>query len=225
MKKVEKLINELQEAFEANSNEENAVAMTAYMRDQYPYYGLKSPLRKSIIADAWKANKLIDNKELNFFVTECWNKEKREWQYAAMDIMGKFKKKFDTETIGLLEYLITNKSWWDTVDWLASNGVGSYFILYPDEKNNYVKKWMESGNIWLQRTCLIFQLKYREKTDFELIKSCILELKGSKEFFINKGAGWALRQYSRFSPQLVKEFVEMNQDLHSITKREANKYI
>ena len=225
MKKVDKLIHQLQEAFEANSNKENAAAMTAYMRGQYPYYGLKSPLRRSIISDIWKSNKLTDNDDLKSFITECWNKEEREWQYAAMDIMGKFKKKFDDKSIVLLEFLITSKSWWDTVDWLASNGVGSYFLLYPDEKEKYVNKWMKSGNIWLQRTCLIFQLKYKEDTDFELIKNCILQLKGSKEFFINKGAGWALRQYSRFRPELVKKFVEKNQDLHSITKREANKYI
>ena len=46
MKKVDKLIHQLQEAFEANSNKENAAAMTAYMRGQYPYYGLKSPLEE-----------------------------------------------------------------------------------------------------------------------------------------------------------------------------------
>lgn len=225
MKTVDNLINEMEAGFKANANKENAAAMSAYVRGQYSYYGIKSPIRRTVISEAWKSIKLNNIEELKSFVLECWDKEEREWQYAAMDIMGKFKKKYDKGTIVLLEQLITHKSWWDTVDWLASNGVGSYFLLYPESRDMYVKKWMKSGNIWLQRTCMIFQLKYKEHTDFELTKACILELKGSKEFFINKGAGWALRQYSRINPEQVREFVERNHDLHSITRREASKYI
>ena len=83
---------------------------------------------------------------------------------------------------------------------------------------------MDSGNMWLQRVCLIFQLTYKHDTDSELLFKYILELKDSKEFFIQKAAGWALRQYSKFNPELVKEFIESN-ELPKLTVREGSKYL
>jgi 3-methyladenine DNA glycosylase AlkD len=77
----------------------------------------------------------------------------------------------------------------------------------------------------LQRVCLIFQLTYRDKTDFGLMKKYILQLAGSKEFFLQKGAGWALRQHSRTDPVGVTDFVQENLQLAPLTKREAMRLI
>ncbi len=84
---------------------------------------------------------------------------------------------------------------------------------------------MASGNFWLQRVCMIFQLSYRDKTDFELMKKYILQLAGSKEFFLKKGTGWALRQHTRTDPHAVLNFVENNPQLAPLTKREALRLI
>lgn len=67
---------------------------------------------------------------------------------------------------------------------------------------------------------MIFQLMYKEKTDKELMFKYIRQVAGSKEFFLQKGAGWALRQYSRTNPEAVKKFVAENQ-LAALTRREA----
>ena len=83
---------------------------------------------------------------------------------------------------------------------------------------------MDSGNMWLQRVSLIFQLTYKENTDEALMFGYIRRLSGSKEFFIRKGAGWALRQYSKTAPEAVKQFVESNK-LAPLTKREALKWL
>ena len=124
----------------------------------------------------------------------------------------------------LYEELITTKSWWDTVDGLAANQVGEHFQRYPELRGKCTKRWMASGNIWLQRTCLIFQLRYKKQTDFELMKSFIIPLAGSKEFFIRKAIGWALRQYSKFEPARVIDFVE-SQPMSHLSKKEALKLI
>jgi 3-methyladenine DNA glycosylase AlkD len=122
--------------------------------------------------------------------------------------------------LNLYEELITQKSWWDTVDALAAWQVGDYFKKYPDQIIPYTNKWMDSGNMWLQRTCLIFQLKYKEETDFELLKSLIIPLSDSKEFFIQKAIGWALREYSKLFPQRVMDFAS-NQPMAKLSYREA----
>ena len=84
---------------------------------------------------------------------------------------------------------------------------------------------MNSGNIWLQRTSLIFQLRYRHQTDTDLLSKNINQLIGSKEFFINKAIGWSLRQYSKFNPEWVEKFVNNNPKLSGLSRREALKII
>ena len=49
---------------------------------------------------------------------------------------------------------------------------------------------------------------------------------GSNKFFIVKGIGWSLRDYSKTNPELVKEFVEKCKDkMDKLSIKEASKYI
>jgi 3-methyladenine DNA glycosylase AlkD len=139
-------------------------------------------------------------------------------------MVQKVQKKQGPEFIDFLEELITAKSWWDSVDWLAKL-VGIHFKRYPALILPVTERWMASGNFWLQRVCLIFQLTYRQKTDFDLMKKYILQVAPSKEFFLQKGAGWALRQYSKTNPQGVADFIETNPQLAPLTKREGLKWL
>ena len=120
--------------------------------------------------------------------------------------------------------MIINKSWWDTIDFLSPKIVGEYFKLYPETIENQIEKWLHSNNIWLQRSCLIFQLKYKETLNTQLLAHIIQFLLGSKEFFINKAIGWILREYSKTNPQWVIKFVYTN-NLNTLSKREAFKFI
>ena len=155
-------------------------------------------------------------------IAQLWSQPQRELQYFAMELLLKYSKASPPGWIGLYEELILKKSWWDTVDGIAAWNVGDNFQKYSDQISVYANKWMDSENIWLQRTCLIFQLRYKLKTDFELMKSFIIPLSSSKEFFIRKAIGWALRQYSKFNPEIVKNFVSQ-QPMSNLSKREATK--
>jgi 3-methyladenine DNA glycosylase AlkD len=47
---------------------------------------------------------------------------------------------------------------------------------------------------------------------------------GSKEFFINKAIGWALREYGKTNPEFVKDYVKrMEVRMHTLSVREALK--
>jgi 3-methyladenine DNA glycosylase AlkD len=139
--------------------------------------------------------------------------------------MGKLEKNFEPEFITTIEYLLVTKSWWDTVDTLAGHAVGTQFKRFPDVREKYLKKWRKSDNFWLRRTTLLFQLGYKEETDFELLCELIHENLGSDEFFINKAIGWALRQYAHTDPASVKKFVKATKELHPLSRREALKNI
>ncbi len=173
----------LSKAFEKNRNEENAYFMKKYMKGQYEYFGIKSPERKEIMRVFIKENGLPSVHELNEITKEFWNLTEREYQYVIMEILGKMAKKAEKERIEMYEYLVENKSWWDTIDYIASNLVGVHFKKYPEQIEPYTEKWMDSGNMWLQRTALLFQLKYKKATDTKLLTDYILRLAGFKGVF------------------------------------------
>jgi len=110
---------------------------------------------------------------------------------------------------------------WDTVDGL-NKLVGLHFKQHPSLIRPVTERWVESGNIWLQRVSMIFQLTYKDKTDADLMFDYIRRLSKSKEFFIQKGVGWALRQYSKINPEAVAQFIAAT-PLAPLTKREGMK--
>ena len=87
--------------------------------------------------------------------------------------------------------------------------------------------WISRGRfarVWLRRTTLLFQLRYKDQTDEALLYALINENLGSKEFFINKAIGWALREYSKTNAASVIDFVERT-PLEPLSEREAVKWL
>jgi len=212
------------QTFEQHADSNLAKPMAKYMKNRFIYFGIKSPMRKEISKPYLAKANLPNINEIPQIVRKFWTQSQRELQYFALDLLQRYSKETPIEWIELYEELICQKSWWDTVDGLAAWQVGDYFKKFPGQLSNFTQKWMDSENIWLERTCLIFQLRYKEQTDFQLLKSFIERLTDSKEFFIRKAIGWSLRQYSKINPVAVKEFV-LVQQMSNLSQREALKLI
>jgi 3-methyladenine DNA glycosylase AlkD len=148
----------------------------------------------------------------------------REFQYAANSFLGRLEKELPASFIKTIEYMLTTKSWWDTVDTISGGPLGVHFKRFPEVREKYLMKWRVSDNFWLRRAAILFQLNYKQETDFDLLCEIITENLGSKEFFINKAIGWSLRQYARVDPNAVKKFV-MSTPLHPLSRREALKHL
>jgi 3-methyladenine DNA glycosylase AlkD len=211
-------------SFEQNANPAQAAPMKRYMRDQFEYLGIKSPQFKVLMKEHITEHGLPLVNELDSIARDLWTLPQREFQYAATSLIGRMEKKLPKGFASTFEHLITHKSWWDTVDTLAGNPVGVHFQRFPDVREKTLAKWRKSDDFWLRRTCILFQLDYKEETDFDLLCDLIRENLGSKEFFINKAIGWALRQYARTDPKAVKKFVKAT-DLHPLSRREAMKHL
>lgn len=195
------------------------------MRHKFDYFGLKADERKAVQKGFFpRLNSEINLADRWEFIRELWEKPQRECLYFALDWANTFKPKtLKKEDITEIHFLLTNHSWWDSVDSIASNLLGKYNLQFPENKSAWLEDWRESENFWLRRSCIIHQLKYKNNTDFELLKSLIRENKHDKEFFIQKAIGWSLRQYAKYQPELVLEFVEQ-EELQGLAKREALKH-
>lgn len=211
-------------AFEFHADPIVAEPMKKYMKNKFDFFGIKATLRKDISKQFFNKSNLPDAEDIAQIVHELWDQPQRELQYFAIELLQKYAKKSTSDWIVLYDQLIVKKSWWDSVDGLAAWNVGAHFRRFPEQIPYYTFRWMVSENMWLERTSLIFQLKYKEQTDFELLKSYIIPLSSSKEFFIQKAIGWALRQYSRTNPQAVENFVAEH-PLSKLSYREALRLI
>jgi 3-methyladenine DNA glycosylase AlkD len=161
---------------------------------------------------------------LEAVLRELWALPQREFQYAATSLLGRLEQQLPASFIRTLEYLIVTKSWWDTVDTISTGALGVHFLRYPKVRDRTLPRWRKSKNYWLRRACILFQLNYKQQTDFPLMQEIIRENLGSKEFFINKAIGWALRQHTRVDPKGVRKFVAAT-PLHPLSAREALKWL
>jgi 3-methyladenine DNA glycosylase AlkD len=204
------------------ADEDNAFWMRKYMREKYPFLGVKKPEREEVFKALYKQyGSAEDWYEVS---TELFAMPEREFQYLAMEYVKKAKKLWDSRLPALFEEWVGEESWWDVVDFLAPQILGPYFLQFPAERDLWINRWMNSGNFWLQRFCLVFSLGYKGKTDTVLLAKTIQALSSSKEFFIQKAIGWALRQYARTDAEWVLDFVE-NNALAPLSKREALKHL
>jgi len=224
MKGVHPYILTLQQRYENSRDLQQAEEMSRYMKNLFQFVGIASPERKEIFKQHIAKHKLPDYKELFAITKSCYAQPEREYHYFAIDLAGKFAKKADENFVPLLEFLLTKNSWWDSVDSVASNCTRDFFKRNVPLQIPVIRKWMDSGNMWLQRASILFQLNYKNETNEKLLYKYMLELKGSNEFFIQKAIGWALREYSKSNAESVKKFLAENK-LAKLSVREASKYL
>ena len=209
--------------FEENRNELLAESMSKYMQDKFRFLGVRGTTRteiyKKYFPDARKT-KTVDWD----FVESCWNKEEREFQYVVVYYLKAMQKFLKREDISKLKYLIVTKSWWDTVDLLAKV-IGS-LVIRIEGYDKIMLEWSKDSNIWLKRVAILYQLSLKDKVDEIILDKILVNNLGDNEFFINKAIGWALRDYSKFNPEWVREFIKKNKDnMANLSIREASKYI
>jgi len=219
-----KEIDILTRLFRSKENRENAFFMEKYMRNQFPFLGIKTPERRELLREFFEETGILSKPYDEKFVWGLWGLEEREFQAAALDYMEKSLKKLEKVHLNGIEKLITTKSWWDTVDMLSAKAVGKIAADHPEVIKETIDNWAYGDDLWLRRSAILFQLKYKQKTNEELLYRYCKENGDSKEFFIQKGIGWALREYSKTNPESVKRFIART-PLSKLSIREGSKYI
>jgi len=224
MNKVEQYFAPLKQNLIFAANSDYAAYMKGYMKNRFEFYGLKQKERRLIFNDFVKSHGLCDYEEIEGGINWLYKQPEREYDYCAMELILKFKRKWQKDVIEHAEYLITHNSWWDTVDLIATNVVGAYLLKHKEMIAETIPKWIESEDMWLNRTAIIFQLKFKTETDTYWLTKAILPHIDSNEFFHQKAIGWALRQHSKSNPNWVVDFVNEH-ELKPLSKREALRLI
>lgn len=212
---------------------DDAEAMSKYQRNQFPFLGIKSQMRRDIIKPYLKEAKQeakVRSQEDSAqtiidwaFVEEFWAFAEREFQYIVCDYLKDMKKYLKPDDLPKLKTLIVEKSWWDSVDALVKT-IG-YLVHQNPQLKPVMVTWSQSDNIWLKRASMIHQLGMKGQTDTVLLAETCENCLHSTEFFINKGMGWILRDYAKTNQTWVENFLKYHEnDLSSLTWREATKH-
>lgn len=203
--------------------------MRAYMKDQFAFLGIKTPVRRTATADLIRMQRGTTAVALLRSARLLWALPEREYQYVAVDLLARHVKRLTPQQLPGLFKLVQQKAWWDTVDALAAGVIGQIVLNSRGENPDIqtaMDKALRSPNLWVRRVAILHQLGWRRQTDAQRLFSYALACGHEKEFFIRKAIGWALRDYARHAPGEVRVFVRANQDkLSPLTVREAAKHL
>lgn len=204
-----KFTQEILLALRAISNEEEARSMSRNVREQFDFLGVKVVSRRESTYPIFDKFPPKDSEELVLRVDDMWGQPYREIQYAACDYLFRHKDLLGGPHLNFLKKLIKTRAWRDTVDTLATSVLGDLAWRLPALRTK-IAAWIRDPNIWVRRSAIIFQLQYRDKTDWPLLRDfCVLCAKDD-DFYVRNGIGRALSEYARINPSEVKRFVLSN---------------
>ena len=199
------------------------------MKSDMPYYGVKRPARDAALKPVFEAHPIARWEDLRDTTLELWRKAKhREERYAALDLTRRREHRdhLVMKAMPMYEEMIVSGAWWDYVDEIAAQRVGA--ILESDEKKmaKLMRTWSKDDDMWKRRTSILCQLKRKDRLDTKLLVDCMTPSIASKEFFLRKAIGWALRSHSYADAEWVIGYVNDHADeLSGLSKREALKVL
>ncbi len=227
-KSPDALLRTLRARLAAEADASRAPAMQAYMKSAMPFHGVPAPGVRAICKDVFSSLGFASSRVWERQVRAIWDGARfREERYAAIALSNvRTARAFQTpDAMPLYEHLIVTGAWWDFVDEIATNRVGPILRAHPKPMRLLMLRWAKGRDMWKARTAILSQCRSRDRTDRELLYACIEPSIGSKEFFLRKAIGWALREYARVDAREVARYVKQNEArLSGLSKREALKH-
>ena len=197
------LLIELRKEFSKQKHPKIATEQQRYMKSKMPFYGLQAPQLKKIYPPLFKKYAPTSNHKYRTTLLYIFKnaKHREEW-YAGLAFANKYEEYIVEENLDLYVEIIRLTQWWDTIDNIAPKLIGTALA----DSNNlpiFLNEWIKDENLWIRRTALLTQLKYKERTDFKLLSKLIKQTWHEEEFFIRKAIGWALRPPRQATPTLL----------------------
>jgi 3-methyladenine DNA glycosylase AlkD len=216
------ILARLTDAYESARDPEAAAAMGAYMREQFPFLGIRAPRQTALnrVVLAGVARGSIGPADLADVVAACLRMPEREYRYFAIHLLRRHVRACPAEFLGDVRAMILDRPWWDTIDPIAAHVVGPLVAAHPRLLAT-MDAWARDDDKWLVRTAILHQLGYHDATDTDRLFGYCTDQAGHPDFFVRKAIGWALRQYARTDPDAVRSYVHDHPGLSGLSKREA----
>lgn len=202
--------------------------MQRYMKSDMPFRGVPKPERAVLAKKLFAEHELSDVDELRAATLELWrNAEYREERYIAIDLTGyrRYAPWQTTDLMPMYDEMIVTGAWWDYVDEIAIRRVGPLLLAEPEVMTAMMREWAADADLWRRRTSIICQVGAKADVDTDLLTDTIEANIHDKDFFLRKGIGWALRQYSKVDPGWVRAFAGTHPALSPLSRKEAMKYV
>ncbi|MFF9173565.1 DNA alkylation repair protein [Streptomyces sp. NPDC014793] len=219
------VLERLTVTYAAAADPERAPVMRAYMKDVAPFLGIPTPDRRALSRTVLAGTPRPDESDCAAIALRCWRLPEREYHYFAVDYLRRHAARCSSAFLPVARHLVTTVPWWDTVDALAAHLVGTLVAADPALTAD-MDAWIADPDLWVARTALLHQLRYKERTDAgRLFTHCLLQ-SGHPDFFVRKAIGWALREYAKTDPGAVRDFLARERGRFApLTVREALKNI
>lgn len=205
---VEKIRQELA-SFADKKRAENS---KRYLKSDYAFYGVRVPQLRKIA----KNYKNIDIYESYNLFDELWNSGNHEEMNLAIFILGQQKKKFNLETWKFVIQRLGRAKSWDHIDILSSSILGE-ILANNLQLISEVKQMAESRNPWIRRTSIISTCRLISKNKLELTMRLAEKLVYDKDIYVQKGAGWMLRELGKKDRMLLREFILAHKDMKAFS--------
>ncbi|MFJ2815717.1 DNA alkylation repair protein [Streptomyces sp. NPDC087294] len=200
------LLERLTHAYPAAADPARAAAMRAYLKDIAPFLGLTTPVRRALDRTVVRGLPRPTEADCTAIALRCWARPEREYAYFAVDYLRRHIARCSSGFLPVARHLVATVSWWDTVDLLAAHVVGALVAADPRLVAD-MDAWIVDPDLWVARTALLHQLRYRDRTDSARLFSYCLRQSGHPDFFVRKAIGWALREYAKTDPDAVRTFL------------------
>ncbi|MEU3949980.1 DNA alkylation repair protein [Streptomyces sp. NPDC029526] len=219
------VLDRLTTVYPTAADPQRAVGMRAYMKDVAPFLGLTTPVRRALSRTVLEGLPRPDEADCAEIALRCWSLPEREYHYFAVDYLRRHVRHCSSGFLPVTRQLLTTLPWWDTVDLLAAHVVGALVAADRDLAAE-MDAWSVDEDLWLVRTALLHQLRYKERTDTGRLFGYCARQAGHPDFFVRKAIGWCLREYAKTDPEAVRAFVARERDrLAPLSVREALKNI
>jgi len=194
-------IEQIRQKLKELGDKKKAEIVKKYMKSPYDFYGIKVPelrkIAKGINLEFYDALNLFD---------ELWNSRNHEEMGLGLYLIHKYRKKYGLEIWKFLMERIEKAKTWDHIDELGMHTIGE-IVAENLGLVSEIKKMSESGNPWMRRLSIVSNYPLIKKNKIDLTFRLAEVLIYDDNEYVQKGAGWMLREAGKKQRIAVRDFI------------------
>jgi 3-methyladenine DNA glycosylase AlkD len=191
-------------------NKERAEGSKRYLKSPYNFYGNKIPDLRAFS----KEFKNLDFYSALNLADELWESGNHEEMWFALYVLTFKVKEKPIEVWQFMMKRLDKAKTWDLTDEMSSHILGPILA----EKINLmseIKQLSESKNPWLRRISMVSTISLIRKNKIELTMRLAEKLVYDNDIYVQKGAGWMLREAGKKNRLSIREFILTHMDMKS----------